>query len=363
MGIINKYIFREIFSTWLIVMLTLFIILMSSQFSEILNQAATGRIPKSLILNTLILTSIQYINILIPFGLFLAIMLSLAKLNRNSEMTVLNACAIGPPSILKPIIYLAMVLSFFVAWLSLYASPNALNIINNIKLEAENEIRIGIPEEGKFIPFNNNKAILYIEEIKDMEFNNVFIQQDYDDNQAIIIAEKGRKISSTNNNEIIFVLENGKRYDGEIGSKKFQITEFSSHNIPILSNIEMSKTVLSQNMTSSELLNSNNINDIAELHWILASPISVLILSFLASTLISISPRQSNYAQLGIGILIYMIYINFLTLGKVWMEREILPSWIGLWPVHLTLATLSLILFYNKSGLNINKIIKNETYR
>jgi len=256
-----------------------------------------------------------------------------------------------------------MVLSFFVAWLSLYASPNALNIINNIKLEAENEIRIGIPEEGKFIPFNNNKAILYIEEIKDMEFNNVFIQQDYDDNQAIIIAEKGRKISSTNNNEIIFVLENGKRYDGEIGSKKFQITEFSSHNIPILSNIEMSKTVLSQNMTSSELLNSNNINDIAELHWRLASPISVLILSFLASTLISISPRQSNYAQLGIGILIYMIYINFLTLGKVWMEREILPSWIGLWPVHLTLATLSLILFYNKSGLNINQIIKNETYR
>ena len=116
-------------------------------------------------------------------------------------------------------------------------------------------------------------------------------------------------------------------------------------------------------MTSNELLNSNNISDKAELHWRLASPISVLILSFLASTLISISPRQSNYAQLGIGILIYMIYINFLTLGKVWMEREILPSWIGLWPVHLTLATFSLILFYNKSGLNINKIIKNETYR
>ncbi|OUU78937.1 MAG: LPS export ABC transporter permease LptF [Gammaproteobacteria bacterium TMED78] len=362
MKIISKYIFKEILLTWSIVMITLFVILMSSQFAEILNQAATGKIPRDFILNTLILTSVQYMNIIIPFGLFIGVMLTLAKLNQNSEIVALKACAIGPSQLLIPIMFLSIMLSILVSWLSLHVSPNALNEIEKIKMDAGNEIRTGMPEAGKFIPFNNNQAILFVKEIEGTEFKDIFIQQDYNDRQTIILAEKGKKISASETGEIIFSLENGRRYDGKAGDKKFQIIDFKQHNIPIFSNSTSNISLSSKNKTTIQLLLSNNIQDQAELQWRLSAPISIFLLSLLALSLISTKPRQGYYSQLGIGILIYMIYINCLTLGKAWIEREILLSWVGLWVIHLIVASLALFLFAQQSGFNIYNFKRKDVY-
>ena len=116
MNLLNRYVLRETFSAWLIVTLVLFVILMSNQFAEILDDAATNQLPEDAVFAVLSLTSLQYITFLTPIGLFLGVMLALARFNRDSEMAAMASCGVGPVRLLGPISLLTLLLAVTVAW-------------------------------------------------------------------------------------------------------------------------------------------------------------------------------------------------------------------------------------------------------
>jgi lipopolysaccharide export system permease protein len=62
------------------------------------------------------------------------------------------------------------------------------------------------------------------------------------------------------------------------------------------------------------------------------------------------SPREGRYARLGVGLLIYITYANLLSIARVWVEREQVPEWLGMWWVHAALGLFGLILLARESG-------------
>jgi lipopolysaccharide export system permease protein len=54
----------------------------------------------------------------------------------------------------------------------------------------------------------------------------------------------------------------------------------------------------------------------------------------LAVPLSRASPREGRYARIGAALLIYIIYLNAISIGLVWVEQERVPSWAGVWWVH-----------------------------
>ena len=97
--IIDKYIFREIFNTWLIVMLTLLAVLLTNQFARILGDVAKDKLPKDSVMDLILLSGLQYLTILIPIGLFLSILMALGRLYSNSEMSAMMACKLPLPCV------------------------------------------------------------------------------------------------------------------------------------------------------------------------------------------------------------------------------------------------------------------------
>jgi lipopolysaccharide export system permease protein len=89
--ILDRYILREVFRTWLGVTAILLFILITNQFARVLGKAASGDLPKDAVFLLLGMTSVQYVSVLIPVALLLAIMLSLGRLNLDSEMTAIYA--------------------------------------------------------------------------------------------------------------------------------------------------------------------------------------------------------------------------------------------------------------------------------
>jgi lipopolysaccharide export system permease protein len=71
----------------------------------------------------------------------------------------------------------------------------------------------------------------------------------------------------------------------------------------------------------------------------------VVLLAGLAIPLSHTTPRQSHYFKIVIGILIYLIYNNLLSIFKKWVEREEISPWLGIGWVHLGLLLIILILF------------------
>ncbi len=350
MSVISRYIFRETFAAWLTVTLVLFVILMSNQFAEVLDDAAAGRLPKDAVFAIFRLTSLRYIMLLTPIGLFLGVMLALARLNRDSEMAALAACGVGPAQLLGPISLLTMALFVSVAWLALKQTPDASRSIEEIRLRAQEELELGVLESGKFTSPDSGDTIIYAREVVGEEIREVFIEHQEDERVVVILADRGERVHDLETGELTFVLYDGRRYEGVPGQKDFRIVSFVEHGIPIRADRDEVPEELVETKSSGALLASTAPEDRAELQWRLSSPISLFVLMLLAVPLSRSRPREGRYARLGVGILIYITYANLLSIARVWVEREQVPPWIGLWWVHIGLGLVGLSLLGLESG-------------
>src|SRR5690606_9040365 len=127
-----------------------FLILLSNQFAEVLGDAAAGSLPREAVFPILGLTSLSYLTFLAPFGLFLGVLLALARLSRDSEMAALAACGVGPETLLRPIGLLTLLLAAAVSWLALVQTPAASRMIEDIKRGARDALPITALEPGTF---------------------------------------------------------------------------------------------------------------------------------------------------------------------------------------------------------------------
>ena len=51
------------------------------------------------------------------------------------------------------------------------------------------------------------------------------------------------------------------------------------------------------------------------------------------------------------GLLGYIVYGNLLAIGRLWLERDIGPAWMGLWWVHLAALGIAGLLLVRQSGV------------
>ena len=50
-------------------------------------------------------------------------------------------------------------------------------------------------------------------------------------------------------------------------------------------------------------------------------------------------------------MLVYITYANTQAIARVWIERDELPTWAGLWWVHASLAAVGLYLLLREAGV------------
>src|SRR5690606_33355369 len=98
---------------------------MRNQFAQIRGDAAADELPKQAVFSVLGLTSLRYLTLLAPIGLFLGVLLALARLSRDSEMAALSACGVGPARLLGPVGALTALLAAVISWLALVQTPEA----------------------------------------------------------------------------------------------------------------------------------------------------------------------------------------------------------------------------------------------
>ncbi len=334
-SLINRYIFREALGSWLLVTGVLMFILLSNQFAEVLADAAANRLPREAVFLVLGLSSLQYLTILAPLGLFLGLMLALARLNTDSEMAALMACGIGPGRLMGPLLLLATLLAAGLAWISLEQGPTAVRTIEGLELRAKQELELGFLQAGRFTTPDGGETVIYAREVSDDgKIGDVFIQRREDDRVTVILAAAGERRRDEVDGYQTFVLFDGKRYEGIPGQKNFRMIEFAEHGIPlVLQSSEVPEPEL-EAIPTATLLRSNEIEQRAELHWRLAAPASLFVLALLSIPLSRSKPREGKFGRVAVGILVYIVYSNLLAVARVWLERGVMPEWLGLWWVH-----------------------------
>lgn len=353
-SILDRYIFREVAITWLGVTMVLLLILLTQQFAKVLGDVAKGRLPRNAAFDVIGLSAAQYLTIVVPISLFLAIMLALGRLYRDSEMPAMMACRVGPGGIYRPLLWLIVPLSLGVAWLSIEGAPQALMAIERVGAEARREADLASIEPGKFTVLGPDQAVVYGERVTpDGLMEKVFIQRLIGDGVVeVVIAELGEMVESDDPNVRMLVLHNGRRYEGVPGTLQFRVVEFVEHGIPYRLPSLQPPDPRPRAMKFLDLMRSSELEHVAEFQWRIGIPLSTVILAFLAVPLSRTQPRSGRYGRIAIGLLVFIIYLNMLSAAKAWIEQAAISPALGIWWVHGVMLLFTLGLLGVQNGMH-----------
>ena len=350
--ILDRYIFREIATAWLGVTMVLLLILLTNQFARVLGDVAKGKLPKDAAFDVIGLSAVQYLTILVPIGLFLAIMLALGRLYRDSELPAMMACRVGPSGIYRPMSWLMVPLVLAVAWLSIEGGPWAMTNVDRIGAEARRQADLASIEPGQFTVFGPDRAVVYGHAVTpDGQMEKVFMQRKVDKGSIeVVIAEIGEMVESDDPDVRLLVLHDGRRYEGVPGTTEFRVIEFAEHGVPYrLPNVKTSEP-RPRAMAFLELMRSEEPEHVAEFQWRLGIPLSTIVLAILAVPLSRSQPRAGRYGRLAIGLLVFIIYLNMMSAAKAWIEQSTISPALGIWWVHGCMLLFALGLLAVQNG-------------
>lgn len=335
-GVLHRYLLREGLVSWLGVTTVLLAIMLSTRFARFLADAAAGRLPREFLLNIAGLSSLQYLVILIPVSLLLAILLALGRMYRDQEIAAMSGCGVGPGTLYRPFLLLAAGLAALTAALSFQIGPWAGRQADALFRDAQRVIKFTPFEAGRFKELAGGRAVFYAANVQGLDgtFDTIFARLQDRRGASILTAQHGSQTLDPVTGERILKLEQGYRYAGEPGRADFSVLKFDTLTtrvapppLPYLSG----KRKLRE---TSLLIGSEDPEDQAELQWRIAAPLSVLLLALLAVPLAHTSPRAGRYGKLVLGIIAYLVYSNLLALAQAWVAKGYVAPAVGLWWVH-----------------------------
>src|SRR5271167_4527569 len=93
---VERYVLREVVQTWVAVTGVLVAILLANQLSRVLGQAADNQYGRHVVFELIALGAVMNLSVIVPVRLLLAVVRTLGRRNKDSELTTLQACGYGP---------------------------------------------------------------------------------------------------------------------------------------------------------------------------------------------------------------------------------------------------------------------------
>lgn len=352
--IVFRYLSREVLVTLSAVSAVLLVIIMSGRFIKYLAQAASGVLDPGVLFMIMGFRLPGFMQLILPLGLFLGILLAYGRLYLESEMTVLAATGMSQQRLLWMTMAPATLVALLVTWLSLGLAPQGAAQVSMIvnQQDALTEFDTLVP--GRFQALRDGTRITYTETLSDDRalLGGVFISEKRmsqngakDPGISVLVAEKGRQEVKADGRRYL-ILENGYRYDGNPGEANYRAIKYDTYGA-LLPKPEISEEVTDREaIPTRDLFGSDNPRYKAELQWRLALPLLVFIVTLIAVPLSRANPRQGRFLKLLPAILLYMAYLTILIAARGALERGKIPMSLGLWWVHLLFLSIGLLLLY-----------------
>jgi lipopolysaccharide export system permease protein len=356
LSILQKYILREWFWTTLAVSIVLTVVLLGAYLGDMLKDIAGGRIPAGLMSMQLLFHMPETMGNILPLAGFVAVMWGLGRLYRDQEMAVMRSSGFGWKNLLKPLGSLMVPLAALLLLLGLVIAPSSAKMAEKQLEEAFRSAAMWGLQAGKFHVLKRGELVLYAESIEadSGTLRNIFIKQRQEEREQVWVSQKGRYWMDADSGDRYLILEEGKVVDLAPGQLDIRVLSFARNDLRLPEpEFRKRKRPKITSEPSMALLKNGNPESIAELQWRLSPAISVVVLGLLAIPLSHSEPREGRGIRIVLGILVYLLYGNLLFLCRTWMIEGVLPTWIGMWWVHLSFLIISFIWVQRQGRLRV----------
>lgn len=328
------------------VFVALFAIMVAIQGIRLLGDAAAGKVASDAVAALLGFAALNYSAYLLSLTLFVAILLSLSRSYRDSEMVVWFSSGLPLTAWLRPVLVFALPLVAAIALLTLVLSPWANQVSADFKQKITVRSDASQVAPGSFKEASSTDRVVFVETLGEDEtyVKNVFISAVQHGKLGVTMASRGYQETAANGDRFM-VLEKGRRYEVAPGTPEFRIMEFDRYALRVETREDrgIEHTIASE--PTLALLAAGDSRALAELLWRINVPISAIVLALLAIPLSFVNPRAGRSANLILALLVYMIYSNLLSMTQAWVAQGRMSFAAGLLTVHLVMILALPLLF------------------
>ncbi|KAA0446190.1 MAG: LPS export ABC transporter permease LptF [Candidatus Thioglobus sp.] len=349
---IAKYLVRDVRIILGAIFAIVSLIIFGNQVALTVKKTLEYNIPNADLFPLIAFNILRDTPLILSLSLFLAIILAISKLYKNSEAVVMNSLGIGDKHFMLMINPVVVPVVFFILLLSTLVVPWTKQEKNLIIHRNSNALEFLIIKQKEFQKFKNGNIVFYANKVeygdKQQQIMHDVFTYESDGETIITLAEKVQKYTDLDKGSTYLHFENGARYYGFPGDYDKRILHFDEYDLQI-SDDENRPAQINYIETEAksmlDLFASNKTKDAAEWQWRLSQPLSAFILSFLGVLLGKSSFRGGKNLGVLFGVAIFVLYNNALTIAKSALERGESPIWLGLWWVHLSMFLLIFILY------------------
>ena len=352
--IVFRYLSRELLLTSGAVSAVLLVIIMSGRFIKYLAQAAEGRLDHTVLFLIMAYKLPSFLQLILPLGLFLGVLLAYGRLYLDSEMTVLSSAGVSQQRLAAYTLVSATGVACLVAWLSLGLAPQGSTEVARILNKQAAMTEFDTLEAGRFQSIRKGSRVTYTEQLTAdrSQLSGVFISDkrlskagDKQRGITVLVAETGHQEIQADGSRYL-VLQNGYRYDGNPGQADYRKIQYETYGV-LLPKPEVSEEIGEREaVPTGDLFGSDNLVDRAELQWRLSIPLLVFVVALMAVPLSRVNPRQGRFLKLLPAVLLYMTYLALLVAARGALDKGKIPVQLGLWWVHGIFLLLALTLLY-----------------
>ena len=346
MRIISRYIAKDITAAIGSVAAVLLLIILGKLLIQLLAEVLEGDLGVDMLGTVLLLGVIRYMVVLLPFSFFIAIIMVLTRMYRDSEANALKAGGASAIDFVRAVLTVGVPLIFILYFLVAYLSPWATRMVEVIENVTEQGLVYSQLTPGKFLELEHAGWVIYAES-KDEESNdlqNVFVQRTEEGKVVVEVAKAARVVREDKHSQVL-ALQTGQRLEGVPGSGKYRLTRYGEHRV------YPPRTDFSREANEPDyqpigkLIGSTDSEYRAELLQRVSIIVSTVILMLMAVPLSAVSLNSGRFLRLALAVSIYIVYLNLVVVSCSWVKRGEEYGVMAVLVVHLLAAFAAFMAF------------------
>jgi lipopolysaccharide export system permease protein len=287
MYLLERYIFRRVFASFIV---TLAALTATVWLSQALRQFDLITVRGQTIVTFFTFTGLllpTLVMLVAPIALLIAVLYILNTMNSDSELAIINGSGAPQGIIVRPVLWVGVIVTFAVAAISLYIAPKTQQMTRDLLVRINSDIVTSVLREGTFVKLADGLTIHVKGRGRDGSLDGIFVADERETEQKVTyLARRGAVLDNPIGSFLI--MENGtiqreNKRDGSISLVEFQSYAFD------LSQLTKAGSTASYSPTerpTSELVNPDPSDPLyqryperfrSELHDRLSAPLYVLV--------------------------------------------------------------------------------------
>jgi lipopolysaccharide export system permease protein len=322
MASIERYILRQCFGVMIFVTAALSAAIWLAQSLRLIDLIVNRGLSIEVFLYLALLILPRFLDIVLPIGVFIAVLFTFNRLTAESELVVMRSAGLSHIGLAKPVLILAGIAFLILMSLSAYFLPASNRAFKDMQFEIRNRFVSSLIQEGTFTTISDKLTIYIRSRDERGEVVGLLINDNREPHRPVtILAERGLFADTPAGSRIVMVNGNRQQFDPETGKlslltfDRYTLDLDSLHDAPIVRFREAQERFLDELFfPAADIDPALRLGFIIEAHQRILIPLSAL--SFSVIPLACLLPGEFNRrGQLKRALLAIVLAFLFELLG------------------------------------------------